>query len=92
MLYVFLREENVQEEHGKGYSINELMKHRQDAQLRVTDFRIYDPAVQPNVLVRPGALPAEVDPPLEIPQSLPTVTRPNQQERFSTTPIYDSLT
>ncbi|KAL7801485.1 hypothetical protein V8C43DRAFT_271137 [Trichoderma afarasin] len=53
---------------------------------------IYDPGVQPNVLVRPGALPAEIDPPLEIPQSLPTVTRPNQQERFSTTPIYDSLT
>lgn len=65
-----------------------IMKHGQCSMC----LRIYDAAVQPNVLVRPGALPAETDPPLEIPQSLPTVTRPNQQERFSKTPIYSSLT
>ncbi|TFB04335.1 Thiol-specific monooxygenase [Trichoderma ghanense] len=53
---------------------------------------IYDPAVQPDILVRPGALPAETDPPLEIPHNLPAVTGPNEQERFSKTPIYSSLT
>ncbi|RFU79595.1 thiol-specific monooxygenase [Trichoderma arundinaceum] len=53
---------------------------------------IYDAAVQPHLLARPGALPAELDPPLEIPQNLPAVARPNKQERFSTTPIYSSLT
>lgn len=55
-------------------------------------FRIYDAAVQPSLLGRPGATPSELDPPLEIPKSLPAVLPPNKQERFSQTPIYDVLT
>ncbi|KAI1771699.1 hypothetical protein F4818DRAFT_454486 [Hypoxylon cercidicola] len=43
-------------------------------------------------LSRPGRLPPDVDPPLEIPKQLPQIAPPNQQERFSTTPIYNSLT
>lgn len=58
----------------------------------VNHLRIYDAAVQPDILVRPGALPIETDPPLEIPRNLPAVTQPNEQERFSKTPIYSSLT
>ncbi|KAL7917651.1 hypothetical protein ACQKWADRAFT_306262 [Trichoderma austrokoningii] len=53
---------------------------------------IYDAAVQPSLLGRPGATPSELDPPLEIPKSLPAVLPPNKQERFSQTPIYDVLT
>ncbi|KAL9471052.1 hypothetical protein ACSS6W_008993 [Trichoderma asperelloides] len=53
---------------------------------------IYDAAVQPSLLGRPGATPSELDPPLAIPKNLPAVLPPNKQERFSKTPIYDSLT
>ncbi|KAL6897685.1 hypothetical protein GGI43DRAFT_99252 [Trichoderma evansii] len=53
---------------------------------------IYDAAVKPSLLGRPGATPAEIDPPLAIPKSLPAVLPPNKQERFSKTPIYDNLT
>ncbi|KAK5994651.1 Thiol-specific monooxygenase [Cladobotryum mycophilum] len=53
---------------------------------------IYDEAVQPDILVGPGARPPEVDLPLEIPANLPRVTPPNTQERFSNTPVYSALT
>ncbi|KAI1206687.1 putative dimethylaniline monooxygenase [Annulohypoxylon truncatum] len=53
---------------------------------------IFDPDPQPALKVEPGKLPPEVDPPLEIPQDLPRVTAPDRRERFSKTPIYNSLT
>ncbi|KAI1472353.1 FAD/NAD(P)-binding domain-containing protein [Daldinia caldariorum] len=53
---------------------------------------IYDSDPEPALEVHPGKLPPEVDPPLEIPKDLPQTTPPNQQERFSKTPIYNSLT
>ncbi|XXH05737.1 hypothetical protein Hte_012173 [Hypoxylon texense] len=53
---------------------------------------IFDPDPKPSLAIRPGRLPPDVDPPLEIPKELPQVTAPNQQERFSKTPIYNSLT
>ncbi|KAI0848154.1 FAD/NAD(P)-binding domain-containing protein [Daldinia vernicosa] len=53
---------------------------------------IYDSDPKPALEVHPGKLPPDVDPPLEIPKELPQITQPNQQERFSKTPIYDSLT
>ncbi|KAH7141103.1 hypothetical protein EDB81DRAFT_692746 [Dactylonectria macrodidyma] len=52
---------------------------------------IYDP--EPHVPpISPGGLPTDLDKPLEIPASLPAITTPNEQERFSHTPIYDNLT
>ncbi|RFU25906.1 hypothetical protein B7463_g10431, partial [Scytalidium lignicola] len=53
---------------------------------------IYDPDPTPELSIHPGSLPLEIDPPLEIPAELPKITAPNAQERFSKTPIYDSLT
>ncbi|OTB12804.1 hypothetical protein K445DRAFT_369111 [Daldinia sp. EC12] len=53
---------------------------------------IYDSDPKPALEVHPGKLPPDVDPPLEIPKELPQITPPNQQERFSKTPIYNSLT
>lgn len=53
--------------------------------------RIYDGDPSPLPL-HPGKLPPETDPALQIPNELPKVTSPNQQERFHKTPIYDSLT
>ncbi|KAI1392150.1 putative dimethylaniline monooxygenase [Hypoxylon trugodes] len=53
---------------------------------------IFDPDPQPNLELRPGRFPPDVDPPLRIPDQLPRITAPNQQERFSKTPIYASLT
>ncbi|KAL1861337.1 hypothetical protein VTK73DRAFT_7138 [Phialemonium thermophilum] len=53
---------------------------------------IYDANPQPELPVRPGSLPPDLDPPLEIPSNLPRVTAPDRQERFSKTPVYDSLT
>ncbi|KAI2781336.1 FAD/NAD(P)-binding domain-containing protein [Daldinia loculata] len=53
---------------------------------------IYDSDPTPALEVQPGKLPPDVDPPLEIPKELPRNTPPNQQERFSKTPIYNSLT
>ncbi|KAI1803770.1 FAD/NAD(P)-binding domain-containing protein [Daldinia bambusicola] len=53
---------------------------------------IYDSDPEPALELHPGKLPPEVDPPLEIPKNLPQMITPNQQERFSKTPIYNSLT
>ncbi|KAI1141066.1 putative dimethylaniline monooxygenase [Hypoxylon sp. FL0543] len=53
---------------------------------------IYDSDPKPGLKVQPGKLPLDIDPPLEIPRELPQVTTPNEQERFSKTPIYNSLT
>ncbi|KAI1101505.1 putative dimethylaniline monooxygenase [Jackrogersella minutella] len=53
---------------------------------------IFDSDPKPSLKVRPGKLPPDVDPPLEIPKGLPRITSPNQQERFTQTPIYNSLT
>ncbi|KAL7621349.1 hypothetical protein AAE478_008670 [Parahypoxylon ruwenzoriense] len=53
---------------------------------------VYDSDPKPSLEVRPGRLPPDIDPPLEIPTQLPQVTAPNQQERYSKTPIYSSLT
>ncbi|ETS80858.1 hypothetical protein PFICI_08387 [Pestalotiopsis fici W106-1] len=53
---------------------------------------IYDADPQPPLAVHPGALPVEIDPPLEVPSQLPAVLSPSKQERYSKTPVYDSLT
>ncbi|OTA99447.1 hypothetical protein M426DRAFT_325102 [Hypoxylon sp. CI-4A] len=53
---------------------------------------IFDPDPSPALELRPGKLPPDVDPPLEIPEALPKITAPNKRERFSQTPIYNSLT
>ncbi|VUC27697.1 unnamed protein product [Clonostachys rosea] len=53
---------------------------------------IYDEGTKPHLPVKPGDLPGQSDPPLEIPQALPTTTAPNQQNRFLETPIYSGLT
>ncbi|KAI2619654.1 putative dimethylaniline monooxygenase [Hypoxylon sp. NC1633] len=53
---------------------------------------IFDSDPKPDLAIRPGRLPSDIDPPLEIPKELPQVTTPNQQERYSKTPIYNSLT
>ena len=53
--------------------------------------RIYD-ANPPALSLVPGALPPDIDKPLEIPESLPATTEPSKQERFTFTPIYDLLT
>jgi len=58
----------------------------------LTNQRIYDADPTPIPAVRSGRLPPDVDPPLKIPETLPRVTPPNQQERWTQTPIYDSLT
>ncbi|SPO04324.1 related to flavin-containing monooxygenase [Cephalotrichum gorgonifer] len=41
--------------------------------------------------LRPGKLPLDIDPPLDLPDRLPAITAPSQQERFSKTPVYESL-
>ncbi|XDG07450.1 hypothetical protein ABKA04_007065 [Annulohypoxylon sp. FPYF3050] len=53
---------------------------------------IFDADPKPDLKVQPGKLPPEIDPPLEIPKDLPQTTAPDQRERFSKTPIYNSLT
>lgn len=53
---------------------------------------IYDPDPNPAFKPVPGALPTEIDPALEIPDSLPSVTSPTLQERHDKTPIYADLT
>ena len=57
-----------------------------------TRYRIYDPTPSSNFPIKPGQLPPSTDPPLDIPKNLPKTTAANQQERFSKTPIYSSLT
>ncbi|KAM5343617.1 hypothetical protein ACJ41O_012154 [Fusarium nematophilum] len=52
---------------------------------------IYDP--DPAIpKIHPGGLPGDIDKPLPIPDSLPARTAPDEQERYSQTPIYDNLT
>ncbi|KAF4944612.1 hypothetical protein FSARC_14624, partial [Fusarium sarcochroum] len=52
---------------------------------------IYD--AEPHVApVQPGSLPADIDKPLSIPNTLPTTAPPNDQERYAHTPIYQNLT
>ncbi|KAI0121389.1 hypothetical protein BJ170DRAFT_644688 [Xylariales sp. AK1849] len=53
---------------------------------------IHDPDPQPALPVHPGRLPPEIDPPLNIPNTLPCVVPPSQQERYAQTPVYESLT
>ncbi|KAH8819831.1 dimethylaniline monooxygenase (N-oxide forming) [Xylogone sp. PMI_703] len=53
---------------------------------------IYDPDPKPELAIHPGGLPLVTDQPLKIPDNLPKVLPPNTQERFSKTPIYESLT
>ncbi|KAI2466479.1 putative dimethylaniline monooxygenase [Annulohypoxylon bovei var. microspora] len=53
---------------------------------------IFDPDPHPGLELQPGKLPPDVDPALELPPDLPQVTAPDQRERFSQTPIYNSLT
>ncbi|KXT11671.1 hypothetical protein AC579_7045 [Pseudocercospora musae] len=42
--------------------------------------------------ITPGALPPQLDTPLEIPESLPTTTLASTQHRYDKTPIYEQLT
>ncbi|KAK3363001.1 hypothetical protein B0T25DRAFT_27058 [Lasiosphaeria hispida] len=53
---------------------------------------IYDADPPPGPPIQPGSLAGEVDPPLEIPANLPRIAPPNQQERYSQTPVYASVT
>ncbi|KAH7208221.1 hypothetical protein BKA60DRAFT_684373 [Fusarium oxysporum] len=53
---------------------------------------LYDAAPSTPPPIQPGALPPKVDLPLEIPDKLPQTVPNNEQERFQSTPIYDSLT
>ncbi|KAH7378117.1 hypothetical protein BKA64DRAFT_736750 [Cadophora sp. MPI-SDFR-AT-0126] len=53
---------------------------------------IYDPSPPSSLPLQPGGLPPDVDPPLNIPDELPKIMSPNQQERWHKTPIYSSLT
>ncbi|KAM0815545.1 hypothetical protein AB5N19_01344 [Seiridium cardinale] len=53
---------------------------------------IYDADPQPPLAVHPGALPTQLDPPLSLPDHLPAILPPSQQERYAKTPVYDSLT
>jgi hypothetical protein len=54
--------------------------------------RLYDDNPPAPLLVEPGALPTSLDRPLEIPEELPQTLPHNRQERFESTPIYESLT
>lgn len=53
---------------------------------------IFDQNPGPGLPFNPGRLPPEIDPPLQIPDGLPTVTAPCEQERYLQTPVYESLT
>ncbi|KAF3764242.1 FAD/NAD(P)-binding domain-containing protein [Cryphonectria parasitica EP155] len=53
---------------------------------------IFDPSPGPELPIEPGKLPPEIDPPLSIPNNLPRITAPSEQERYSQTPVYNSLT
>ncbi|KAK2034526.1 FAD/NAD(P)-binding domain-containing protein [Colletotrichum zoysiae] len=53
---------------------------------------IYDSTPSNLPPLQPGSLPPDVDPAVEIPSELPQVKPHNQQERYSQTPIYRSLT
>ncbi|KAM0713485.1 hypothetical protein Q7P37_010447 [Cladosporium fusiforme] len=53
---------------------------------------IYDDNPGSPLRPSPGCLPPDLDPPIEIPESLPSVTSPVLRERFQQTPIYSELT
>ncbi|KAH7017960.1 uncharacterized protein B0I36DRAFT_394475 [Microdochium trichocladiopsis] len=53
---------------------------------------IYDADPGAKHPIFPGKLPVDVDRPLEIPPELPTITQPSKRERWTTTPIYSTLT
>ncbi|KAH8881341.1 putative dimethylaniline monooxygenase [Thozetella sp. PMI_491] len=52
---------------------------------------LYDP-VPTRFALHPGALPPQIDKPLNIPSKLPTTTAPSCQERYDKTPVYAELT
>jgi hypothetical protein len=54
--------------------------------------RLYDDNPPVPLLVEPGALPTKLDRLLEIPEKLPQTLPHKRQERFQSTPIYESLT
>lgn len=53
--------------------------------------RIYDadPQIPP---IQPGGLPADIDKPLAVPENVPAIVPPNEQERYAHTPVYYNLT
>ncbi|KAF4966451.1 hypothetical protein FZEAL_10658 [Fusarium zealandicum] len=53
---------------------------------------IYDPDPIAAPPLRPGELPLDLDKPLPLPGSLPTMTAPSQQQRYAQTPVYENLT
>ncbi|KAK1758171.1 FAD/NAD(P)-binding domain-protein [Echria macrotheca] len=53
---------------------------------------IYDAEPPTRLPIHPGGLAPEIDPPLQIPTTLPHISPPNVQERYFQTPIYSSLT
>ncbi|KAH6693712.1 hypothetical protein F5X68DRAFT_248122 [Plectosphaerella plurivora] len=53
---------------------------------------IYDADPNPRPPLRPGRLAPDIDPPLDKPSALPATLEPNRQERWTQTPIYNSLT
>ncbi|KAM7193729.1 hypothetical protein V8F33_007663 [Rhypophila sp. PSN 637] len=56
---------------------------------------IYDADPRPHPPLQPGKLAEDVDPPLKIPDldlRVPKAAPPNQQERYSQTPVYNNLT
>lgn len=62
---------------------------------RLTFGRIYDADPRPHPPLQPGKLAGDVDPPLETPDGdlkTPHEVPPNQQERYSQTPVYNNLT
>jgi hypothetical protein len=62
------------------------------AEYQLLSARIYDESTKPHLPVKPGDLPAQSDPPLQIPSFLPATTAPNRQDRYLETPIYAGLT
>ncbi|KAF2658833.1 putative dimethylaniline monooxygenase [Lophiostoma macrostomum CBS 122681] len=53
---------------------------------------IYDADPKTPIVLHPGKLPTETDPPLKTPARLPTTTPPSPQYRYDRTPIYADLT
>ncbi|KAG5657756.1 hypothetical protein KAF25_007789 [Fusarium avenaceum] len=48
-----------------------------------------DPQIPP---IQPGGLPADIDKPLAVPENVPAIVPPNEQERYAHTPVYYNLT
>lgn len=74
--------------------VAEVSTHAETSEVLTMGFkpRLYDAAPSTPPPIQPGALPPKVDLPLEIPDKLPQTVPNNEQERFQSTPIYDSLT